>query len=72
VVALAERLELLLSIYAKGERPSGSSDPYGLRRAGNGMLQILWNRSWSIDLQDLLAPMPAGAAVLRRRVVMPA
>ena len=55
VVALAERLELLLSIYAKGERPSGSSDPYGLRRAGNGMLQILWNRSWSIDLQDLLA-----------------
>ncbi|MFM1811889.1 MAG: hypothetical protein RLZZ336_827 [Cyanobacteriota bacterium] len=55
VVALAERLELLLSIYAKGERPSGSSDPYGLRRAGNGMLQILWERGWSIDLQALLA-----------------
>ena len=28
VVALAERLELLLSIFAKGQRPSGSSDPY--------------------------------------------
>ena len=55
VVALAERLELLLSIYAKGERPSGSSDPYGLRRAGNGLLQILWARGWSIDLQALLA-----------------
>jgi len=55
VVALAERLELLLSIYAKGERPSGSSDPYGLRRAGNGVLQILWNRGWSINLEDLLA-----------------
>ncbi len=55
VVALAERLELLLSIYAKGERPSGSSDPYGLRRAGNGLLQILWDRGWSIDLQALLA-----------------
>lgn len=54
VVALAERLELLLSIYAKGERPSGSSDPYALRRAGNGVLQILWERGWSLDLVSLL------------------
>ncbi len=54
VVALAERLELLLSIYAKGERPSGSSDPYALRRAGNGLLQILWHQGWRLDLQALL------------------
>ncbi len=54
VVALAERLELLLSIYAKGERPSGSSDPYALRRAGNGLLQILWEKGWSLDLNSLL------------------
>jgi glycyl-tRNA synthetase beta chain len=55
VLALAERLELLLSIFARGERPSGSSDPYALRRAGNGLLQILWARNWSLDLVDLLA-----------------
>ena len=54
VVAVAERLELLLSIYAKGERPSGSSDPYALRRAGNGLLQILWDRGWRLDLIHLL------------------
>jgi len=54
VVALAERLELLLSIYAKGERPTGSSDPYALRRAGNGILQILWDRGWRLDLFALL------------------
>ena len=54
VLALAERLELLLSIFAKGERPSGSSDPYALRRAGNGILQILWDRGWPLDLQALL------------------
>ena len=54
VVALAERLELLLSIYAKGERPTGSSDPYALRRAGNGLLQILWERGWRLDLPNLL------------------
>ena len=54
VVALAERLELLLSIYAKGERPTGSSDPYALRRAGQGLLQILWEKGWRLDLLTLL------------------
>jgi glycyl-tRNA synthetase beta chain len=54
LLALAERLELLLSIFAKGERPSGSSDPYALRRAGNGLLQILWERSWRLNLLSLL------------------
>ena len=54
IVALAERLELLLSIYTKGERPSGSSDPYALRRAGNGLLLILWDRGWRLDLPALL------------------
>jgi glycyl-tRNA synthetase beta chain len=64
VVALAERLELLLSIYAKGERPSGSSDPYALRRAGNGVLQILWAKGWSLDLQQLLQRATAHWAAL--------
>ncbi|BEV36328.1 glycine--tRNA ligase subunit beta [Synechococcus sp. M16CYN] len=54
VVALAERFELLLSIYAKGERPSGSSDPYALRRAGNGVLLILWHQQWKLDLNLFL------------------
>jgi len=55
VVAMADRLELLLSIFGKGERPSGSSDPYALRRAGNGLLQILWHQNWTLDLETLLA-----------------
>jgi glycyl-tRNA synthetase beta chain len=55
VVALAERFELLLSIFAKGERPTGSSDPYALRRAGNGVLLILWNQGWKLDLNVFLA-----------------
>ena len=55
VLALAERLELLLSIFEKRERPSGSSDPYALRRAGNGVLQILWHKGWSLDLKAFLS-----------------
>ncbi len=55
LLALAERLELLLSIFAKGQRPTGSSDPYALRRAGNGIVQILWDRGWRLPLQTLLS-----------------
>ncbi|CAI8394174.1 MAG: Glycine--tRNA ligase beta subunit [Cyanobium sp. ARS6] len=54
LLALAERLELLLSIFSKGQRPTGSSDPYALRRAGNGIVQILWDRGWRLPLQTLL------------------
>ncbi len=54
-LAIVERLELLLSIFAKGERPSGSSDPYALRRAGNGLLQILWSKGWKVNLIDLFS-----------------
>ncbi|MFM9048395.1 MAG: glycine--tRNA ligase subunit beta [Cyanobium sp.] len=55
VLALAERIELLLSIFSRGERPTGSSDPYGLRRAGNGIFQILWHQQWELDLPSLFA-----------------
>ena len=55
LLALAERFELLLSIFAKGQRPTGSSDPYALRRAGNGIVQILWARGWRLPLQTFLS-----------------
>ena len=54
ILALAERFELLLSIFSKGERPSGSSDPYALRRAGNGIMQILWFNNWKFNLNEFL------------------
>ncbi len=53
-VSLAERFELLFSIYAKGERPSGSSDPYALRRAANGILMILWNKDWQLNINEII------------------
>ena len=54
VLALSERLELLVSIFATGQRPSGSSDPFALRRAGNGLLHILVDCGWSLNLVTLL------------------
>ncbi len=54
-LAILDRIELLLSIYAKGERPSGSSDPYALRRAANGVLQIIWDQQWKVNLFEILS-----------------
>ena len=54
-VSLAERFELLFSIFAKGERPTGSSDPYALRRAANGIFLILWNNDWKLNINELIS-----------------
>ena len=53
-VSLAERFELLFSIFVKGERPTGSSDPYALRRAANGILLILWNNDWQLNINEII------------------
>ena len=46
-VSLADKLDTLVSMFAAGERPTGSRDPYGLRRAAQGMVRIL------VDLPEL-------------------
>ncbi|HXH50019.1 MAG TPA: glycine--tRNA ligase subunit beta [Terriglobia bacterium] len=40
IVALADRLDSVVSGFAVGLEPTGSSDPFGLRRAGNGIIKI--------------------------------
>ena len=41
LLALGDRLDLLMAMFALGAKPSGSSDPYGLRRAALGVVRIL-------------------------------
>jgi glycyl-tRNA synthetase beta chain len=44
LVALADRIDTLVGCFAAGLQPSGSADPFGLRRAAIGVLQILLDR----------------------------
>ena len=44
LLALADRFDLLAAMFALGAKPSGSSDPYGLRRAALGVVRILRER----------------------------
>jgi glycyl-tRNA synthetase len=41
ILALADRLDLLTGLFAIGAEPTGSSDPFGLRRAALGLLAVL-------------------------------
>jgi glycyl-tRNA synthetase beta chain len=44
VVSLADRIDTLAGFFSIGVKPTGSKDPFGLRRAAQGVVQILLNR----------------------------
>jgi glycyl-tRNA synthetase beta chain len=47
LVALADRMDTIVGCFAVGLEPSGSADPFGLRRAAIGIWQILLDRGWT-------------------------
>jgi glycyl-tRNA synthetase beta chain len=52
-VALADKLDQLAGFFAIGEKPSGSSDPYALRRAGLGVIRIIRENGLRLHLEPL-------------------
>ncbi|MDW7614508.1 glycine--tRNA ligase subunit beta [Peribacillus simplex] len=54
VVSLAEKIDTLSSFFAIGVIPTGSQDPYALRRQASGVVQILAEKKWNISLEELI------------------
>ncbi|MBU0901209.1 MAG: glycine--tRNA ligase subunit beta [Gammaproteobacteria bacterium] len=54
-VALADKLDTLVGIFGIGMLPTGSKDPYALRRAALGVLRILIEKQLDLDLADAVA-----------------
>src|SRR5262249_50045141 len=57
-VALADKLDALTGFFAAGEKPTGSGDPFALRRAALGVIRILLENRLRLPLQvcdDLLS-----------------
>src|ERR1700722_4418381 len=50
-LALADKLDTLAGIFAIGQKPSGTRDPFGLRRAAIGVLRMLIERRLDLDLR---------------------
>jgi glycyl-tRNA synthetase beta chain len=64
-VALADKLDTLVGIFAIEQRPTGTKDPFGLRRAALGVLRILLEGGLDLDLLDLLLSSAASQPVQR-------
>lgn len=64
VVSVADKVDTLAGNFLIGKIPSGSQDPYGLRRAAIGALRVLEERGWGVSLPGLidfaLASLPEG------------
>ena len=55
LLALADRFDQLVGVVAIGERPTGSRDPYALRRAAAGIVEIQSRYGLALDLPALVA-----------------
>ncbi len=64
-VALADKLDQLTGFFAIGEKPTGSGDPYALRRAALGVIRIVRENALRIRLRDLLAATGTDAATVQ-------
>jgi glycyl-tRNA synthetase beta chain len=53
-LALADKIDTLVGIFAIEQRPTGTKDPFGLRRAALGVLRILLEGKLDLELSDLV------------------
>ena len=63
LLAIADKLDSLVGLFAVGLAPKSTSDPYGLRRNALGIMQILLDQSISVDLRKLIARVAEGQPV---------
>ncbi|CAH1852147.1 glycine--tRNA ligase subunit beta [Convivina praedatoris] len=55
VLALADKLDTIVTFFAADMVPTGSNDPYGLRRAASGIVRTLESKGWQLDLLAILS-----------------
>lgn len=55
-LSFVEKLDHLVGCFYASEFPTGSVDPYGLRRAANAVFRILLDQKWKLSLTGLIGP----------------
>jgi glycyl-tRNA synthetase beta chain len=68
-VALADKIDTLVGIFAIELRPTGAKDPFGLRRAALGLLRIMLEGRLDLDLFELLGEAAAAQPVHKVGVI---
>ena len=54
ILALTDKLDTLVGSFWAGSIPSGSEDPWGLRKEAQGIVEIILERDWKVSLDDLI------------------
>lgn len=54
ILSLADRFDTLVGLFLSGLIPTGSKDPYGLRRAALGIVSIATSRGWRLDWRPVV------------------
>jgi glycyl-tRNA synthetase beta chain len=57
-VALADKLDMLVGFWAIDEKPTGSKDPYALRRAALGVIRLVLENGVKVGLGNLISHIP--------------
>jgi len=53
-LAIADKLDTIVGIFAAGQKPTGAKDPFGLRRAALGVLRVVVEKGIDLDLPSLV------------------
>jgi glycyl-tRNA synthetase beta chain len=54
ILAIADKIDSICGCFSVGLIPTGAADPYGLRRQGIGIIQIMLNKGFTLPLTDLI------------------
>ena len=65
-LALADKIDTLAGIFAIGQKPTGTRDPFGLRRAALGVLRTILERQLDLDLRQLIETAVAAQPVEKK------
>jgi glycyl-tRNA synthetase beta chain len=65
IVGISDKLDTLVSIFGLGMLPTGSSDPFALRRAANAIINIIWTAQLPVNLHKLIAQVVAEFTAIR-------
>lgn len=55
LVSLADRLDTIAGCFGIGQKPSGTTDPFGLRRQALGLIRIIQDKKFSLSISELIA-----------------
>lgn len=54
ILALADKIDTIVGLFAIGLIPTGSQDPFALRRLSIGVINILKDKNWDLSLSDIV------------------